>query len=69
MVRDAAVWRRVLGDVIEAAGALGLGATGAMASPLPGPAGNVEFLLRLERGVPSTADLDAAVAEGEALRP
>jgi 23S rRNA (cytidine1920-2'-O)/16S rRNA (cytidine1409-2'-O)-methyltransferase len=69
VVRDAGVWHRVLQDVVDAAGALGLGATGAMASPLPGPAGNVEFLLHLERGVPSTVDLEAAVAEGEGLRP
>ncbi len=69
VVRDAAVWRRVLRDVVDAAGELGLGATDAMASPLPGPAGNVEFLVRFERGVPPTADLGAAVIEGEGLRP
>jgi 23S rRNA (cytidine1920-2'-O)/16S rRNA (cytidine1409-2'-O)-methyltransferase len=64
VVRDPAVWRDVLGHVAAAAEAGGLGATGAMASPLPGPAGNVEFLLHLERGRPSEADLDAAVDEG-----
>jgi 23S rRNA (cytidine1920-2'-O)/16S rRNA (cytidine1409-2'-O)-methyltransferase len=69
VVRDAGVWHRVPQDVVDAAAALGLGATRAMASPLPGPAGNVEFLLHLERGVPSTMDLEAAVAEGEGLRP
>jgi 23S rRNA (cytidine1920-2'-O)/16S rRNA (cytidine1409-2'-O)-methyltransferase len=64
VVRDPAVWRDVLDRVAAAAEAAGLGATGAMASPLPGPAGNVEFLLHLERGRRCEADLDAAVDEG-----
>jgi 23S rRNA (cytidine1920-2'-O)/16S rRNA (cytidine1409-2'-O)-methyltransferase len=63
------VWRRVLGDVVADAEALGLKPVGVMTSPLPGPAGNVEFLLAVERGGPTMAlDLDAALAEGEALR-
>jgi len=67
VVRDPAVWARVLDEVVSVAGALGLGAIHAMASPVKGPAGNVEFLLALQPGVSSTADLDAAVAEGEGL--
>lgn len=64
VVRDPAVWRRVLTDVAAAAQVRGLGVTGAIASPLPGPAGNVEFLLHLVRDAASVADLDAAVEEG-----
>jgi 23S rRNA (cytidine1920-2'-O)/16S rRNA (cytidine1409-2'-O)-methyltransferase len=44
VVRDPAVHRRVLEDVTDALAALGLGLRGLMASPLRGPAGNVEFL-------------------------
>jgi 23S rRNA (cytidine1920-2'-O)/16S rRNA (cytidine1409-2'-O)-methyltransferase len=68
VVRDPAVWRRVLGEVAGSAGALGLGVLAAMASPLPGPAGNVEFLLHARRGAASVAlDLDAVVDEGRAV--
>ena len=69
VVRDPAVWARVLDDVVSTAVGLGLGARDAMASPLPGPAGNVEFLVRFGPGLEGGADLTAAIAEGEALRP
>ncbi|HUL85205.1 MAG TPA: TlyA family RNA methyltransferase [Actinomycetota bacterium] len=74
VVRDPEVWRRVLVQVGATARAVGLGTAGVMASPLPGPAGNVEFLLELRRGRTSVApasprDVEAAIAEGEALRP
>ena len=68
VVRDAALRRVALGEVTDAARDLGLVLRGAVASPLPGPSGNVEFFLRLARG--SAADdvgdeaLDRAVAEG-----
>ena len=39
-------------DVAHAGAALGLGVAGLAASPLPGPAGNVEFFLWLRRGAP-----------------
>ncbi len=47
---------------------LGLGVAGVVASPLPGPAGNVEYFLWLRRGAPALdrAALDAAVAAGPA---
>jgi 23S rRNA (cytidine1920-2'-O)/16S rRNA (cytidine1409-2'-O)-methyltransferase len=54
----------VLDAVIASAGSLGLGARAVMASPLPGPAGNVEFMLQLGPGPDGGADVDAAVAEG-----
>ncbi len=68
VVRDPAVWRRVLTEVAGSAEALGLGVAGLMASPVPGPAGNIEFLLHARRGGRSAlVDLDAAVDEGRAI--
>ena len=56
VVRDPEVWRRVLAEVAEAAERAGLHAHRAIASPIAGGDGNVEFLahLRLE-----PADTDA----------
>jgi 23S rRNA (cytidine1920-2'-O)/16S rRNA (cytidine1409-2'-O)-methyltransferase len=68
VVRDPALRRAALGAVTDAARDLGLVLRGAVASPLPGPSGNVEFFLRLARG--AAADdvgdgaLDRAVMEG-----
>jgi 23S rRNA (cytidine1920-2'-O)/16S rRNA (cytidine1409-2'-O)-methyltransferase len=54
----------VLGVAGHAAG-LGLGVAGITASPLPGPAGNVEFFLWLRRDAPAVdADTVRAVVEG-----
>ena len=50
VVRDAAVHRRVAGEVLSAAGEVGFGARGLVQSPLRGPAGNVEFLAHLVLG-------------------
>ena len=69
VVSDPAVWRRALDRVAEAARSAGAGTIGAMASPLPGPAGNVEFFLHACVGAARAgADLDAAVAEGLRVR-
>jgi 23S rRNA (cytidine1920-2'-O)/16S rRNA (cytidine1409-2'-O)-methyltransferase len=58
-------------DAVEAVAAyahqeLGLGVAGVVASPLPGPAGNVEYFLWLRRGAEplDRAVLDAAVEAG-----
>ena len=68
VVRDPAVWRRVLAEVTDAFRARDVGVLGVVASPLRGPAGNVEFLLHGCRGVDDASiDLDAAIAEGEGL--
>jgi 23S rRNA (cytidine1920-2'-O)/16S rRNA (cytidine1409-2'-O)-methyltransferase len=70
VIRDPAVWRRVLGEVAATADALGLGMMGAMASPIRGPAGNVEFFLHLHADAASggaVGVLDTAVAEGQAV--
>lgn len=68
VVRDPEMWRTVLGDVVAAVHRVGLVARGAMASPLLGRSGNVEFLLHLGQGS-SVEEIafEAAVAEGEAL--
>ncbi|HSL97457.1 MAG TPA: TlyA family RNA methyltransferase [Candidatus Deferrimicrobiaceae bacterium] len=47
VVRDAAVHERVVGEVVRAAAANGLGTVGRIASPILGPEGNREFLLHL----------------------
>jgi 23S rRNA (cytidine1920-2'-O)/16S rRNA (cytidine1409-2'-O)-methyltransferase len=69
VIRDPQVWRRVLGEVAATAGASGLGIIGAMASPIRGPVGNVEFLLYLRAGAAPSGTaglLDAAVSEARA---
>ncbi len=71
VIRDPAVWNRVLDDVLGAASACNLGILGLMASPLAGADGNREFLLHArvrpvaadEHGsVVSEPDRDALVA-------
>ena len=54
VVRDPAVHRRVLGDIVEAALDAGLDPVDAIASPILGPEGNREFLLHLR--VPGSGD-------------
>jgi 23S rRNA (cytidine1920-2'-O)/16S rRNA (cytidine1409-2'-O)-methyltransferase len=63
VVRDPELRAEVVRDVAEAAQVLGLIVKGVTASPLPGPSGNVEYVLWLGKGpghVP-VPDLDAAV--------
>jgi 23S rRNA (cytidine1920-2'-O)/16S rRNA (cytidine1409-2'-O)-methyltransferase len=50
--------RRVAGAAAE----LGLGVRGLVASPLPGPAGNVEYFVWLKRGEPLLAEMDLELA-------
>lgn len=52
VVRDAGVWRRALSRVAEACRAAGIEPLDVMASPLLGPAGNVEFLLHAAAEAP-----------------
>jgi 23S rRNA (cytidine1920-2'-O)/16S rRNA (cytidine1409-2'-O)-methyltransferase len=66
VVRDPQVHRAVLREVRDAAAQLGLAAIDVVGSPLLGPAGNREFLMRLRRagGDPvADAKIDALVAE------
>jgi 23S rRNA (cytidine1920-2'-O)/16S rRNA (cytidine1409-2'-O)-methyltransferase len=59
VVRDAETHRRVLEGIFAAAEELGLGMVGLIASPLRGPAGNVEFLVHL---APATVSIPASEA-------
>jgi 23S rRNA (cytidine1920-2'-O)/16S rRNA (cytidine1409-2'-O)-methyltransferase len=68
VVRDPDVWRSAVAGVMTTARSLSLEPVNVLASPLPGPAGNVEFPLYLVAGSPRTAiDLEAALREGERL--
>ena len=66
VVRDPELRAGAVAAVARAALDLGLGVRGVTASPLPGPSGNVEYFIWLQRGAPPLAedDLCAAVAEG-----
>jgi len=66
VVRDPAQRRDAVGSVAESASRHGLGARGVTASPLPGPAGNVEYFLWLQRDAPplNPEALERAIEEG-----
>jgi 23S rRNA (cytidine1920-2'-O)/16S rRNA (cytidine1409-2'-O)-methyltransferase len=66
VVRDPAVRADAVRRVADAAGLVGLGVRGVTASPLPGPAGNVEYFLWLTAGAPAldAAALATAIEEG-----
>ncbi|GII96584.1 TlyA family RNA methyltransferase [Sinosporangium siamense] len=70
VVRDPGLRAQSVFDVAASATALDLAVRGVTASPLPGPSGNVEYLLWLGKGegAPPVADLSSeierAVAEG-----
>lgn len=68
VVRDPSLRKAAVLDVAESAYDVGLGTMGVTASPLPGPAGNVEYFLWLRRGAPAIdeAALDSAIAMGPA---
>jgi len=69
VVRDPRVHRRVLEEHFTTAAELGLGITALVASPLRGPAGNIEFLAALTPNVasiPMDQAIDSAVAEAPA---
>ncbi|MCU0520098.1 MAG: TlyA family RNA methyltransferase [Anaerolineae bacterium] len=70
VVRDPVVHRQVLGSLVVTMAALGLGLRGLMASPLVGPAGNIEFLgwwTREHPGEPVEAWIEQAMSEAAAL--
>lgn len=66
MVRDPNLRRTAVLEVAQSAYDVGLGTLGIAASPLPGPAGNVEYFLWLRRGASEIdeAMLDHAIAIG-----
>jgi 23S rRNA (cytidine1920-2'-O)/16S rRNA (cytidine1409-2'-O)-methyltransferase len=66
VVRDPARRADAVRGVAAAARDRGLGVRGVVASPLPGPSGNVEYFLWLRRGAPALQEeeLARAVAQG-----
>jgi len=66
VVRDPRLRAEAVTSVAGAAAALSLGVAGITASPLPGPAGNVEYFLWLRRGAPALNEDDVrqAIVEG-----
>ncbi len=68
VVRDPALRAAAVRDVARAAQEVGLGTAGVVASPLPGPSGNVEYFLWLRRDAGALEDgaIERAVAEGPA---
>ncbi len=68
VVRDPALRKAAVIDVADSAYDVGLGTMAITASPLPGPAGNVEYFLWLRRGAPAIdyKAVDVAIAEGPA---
>ena len=71
VVRDPGLRTGAVLEVVAAARALGLGLAGCVASPLPGPSGNVEYFVRFRADAGQDPDavrvaVDAAVAEGPA---
>ena len=68
VVRDPALRKAAVVDVADSAYDVGLGVMAVVASPLPGPAGNVEYFLWLRRGAPAIDHdaLDLAITLGPA---
>jgi 23S rRNA (cytidine1920-2'-O)/16S rRNA (cytidine1409-2'-O)-methyltransferase len=66
VVRDPGLRAEAVASVAAAAREAGLGVSGLAASPLPGPAGNVEYFLWLRRGAPplDPGQLRQVIAEG-----
>ncbi len=66
VVRDPGLRSLAVRRIADVALDLGLGTAGVVASPLPGPSGNVEYFLHLRQGAPALqdADLDRAIEEG-----
>lgn len=66
VVRDPAAHAAAVRKVAGCGWELGIGAAGVTASPLPGPAGNVEYFLWLRRGAPplDAGAVDRAIAKG-----
>jgi 23S rRNA (cytidine1920-2'-O)/16S rRNA (cytidine1409-2'-O)-methyltransferase len=66
VVRDPAIRAATVRAVADAAAALGWGSVAVTPSPLPGPAGNVEFFLWLRAGAGALDDAALAAAVGTA---
>ncbi|WP_027345645.1 TlyA family RNA methyltransferase [Hamadaea tsunoensis] len=64
VVRDPALRAEAVLDVAAAGWNLGLGVAGVVASPLPGPSGNVEFFLWFRQGAPAADPAQVYAAAG-----
>ena len=64
VIRDSAVHRAVLIDVISFAQSIGFGLSGLLRSPVLGPKGNVEFFAWLGMGHHGGMDLEILVTKG-----
>ena len=66
VVRDPLLRKAAVQEVADSAYDMGLGCRGVVASSLPGPSGNVEYFLWLQRGASeiSEAYLDRAIEQG-----
>ena len=66
VVRDPQLRKNAVLEVAKSAHEMGLGTLGVVASPLPGPSGNVEYFLWLRRGAAMISDsaIDEAIAKG-----
>ncbi|NAS26029.1 TlyA family rRNA (cytidine-2'-O)-methyltransferase [Herbidospora sp. NEAU-GS84] len=67
VVRDPELRAEAVRDAAAAAERLGLTVKGVTASPLPGPSGNVEYLIRLGKGSGHEAVADVAAAVARAV--
>jgi 23S rRNA (cytidine1920-2'-O)/16S rRNA (cytidine1409-2'-O)-methyltransferase len=68
VVRDSAAWRRSIEGVAEVCSRRRLGPLDVAASPLRGPAGNVEFLLHARAGSPGKPlAIETAIEAGRAV--
>jgi 23S rRNA (cytidine1920-2'-O)/16S rRNA (cytidine1409-2'-O)-methyltransferase len=69
VIHDVSMWRRAIEDVARACGQNGLGTQDVCASPLRGPAGNVEFLLHARAGTSERPlPIDDALEAGRRIR-
>jgi 23S rRNA (cytidine1920-2'-O)/16S rRNA (cytidine1409-2'-O)-methyltransferase len=69
VVRDPEAWRDAVRGVADTCVGVGLVVAGVMVSPLPGPAGNLEFPLLATMGpAAATLDLEAAIEEARGIR-
>lgn len=62
VVKDPALRAAAVRDVAEALQHAGAGVLGVVASPLPGPSGNVEYFIWAHRGAPMSSSLDPMIA-------
>lgn len=62
VVRDPSLHASAIEQVARCASDLGFGVAGLTRSPLPGPSGNIEFVIWLRRGAPDLTGVDEVVS-------